>query len=93
MDKQTRQVKWRLQDDKVKCTISYYSSSVETRLLSPQHWAQVRDKKRDTYCIPYYDVIIMKWSRDKYQITAPLDARKHRNVGIMRSVAGIKNFA
>jgi hypothetical protein len=34
----------------------------------------------------------MRWNKDKYQITAPLDDRKHRNVGVMRSVAGIKNY-
>jgi len=65
---------------------------VETRLLSPQHWAQVRGRKRDTYCITYYDAIIMRWNSDKYQITAPLDDRKHRNVGVMRSISGIRNY-
>jgi hypothetical protein len=71
---------------------TYYSSSVETRLLSPQHWAQVRDKGRDTYCVTYHDAIIMRWNKDKYQITATLDNRKHRNVGVMRSVAGIQSY-
>jgi hypothetical protein len=61
-------VKWRIQDDsgKVHNIIlphTYYSPSVETRLLSPQHWAQVRGRKRDTYCITYYDAIIMRWNR------------------------------
>jgi len=60
--------------------------------LSPQHWAQVKAKKRDAYCITYYDAIIMRWNKDKYQITAPLDDRKHRNVGVMRSMTGIKNY-
>jgi hypothetical protein len=81
-------VKWRVKDDNGKIhniilPNTYYSPSVETRLLSPQHWAQVRGRKRDTYCITYYDAIIMRWNRDKYQITAPLDDRKHRNVGVM----------
>jgi hypothetical protein len=34
----------------------------------------------------------MRWNKDKYQITAPLDDRKHRNVGVMRSITGIKNY-
>jgi len=34
----------------------------------------------------------MRWNRDKYQITAPLDDRKHRNVGVMRSISGIRNY-
>jgi hypothetical protein len=90
-------VRWRIQDDKGKVhnfilPNTYYSSSVETRLLSPQHWTQERGRKRDTYCVTYYDAIIMKWNRDKYQITAPLSDRKHRNVGVVRSVTGIKNY-
>jgi hypothetical protein len=90
-------VKWRVKDDNGKIhniilPNTYYSPSVETRLLSLQHWAQVRGKKRDTYCVTYYDAIIMRWNRDKYQITAPLDDRKHRNVGVMRSISGIRNY-
>jgi hypothetical protein len=70
----------------------YYSSSVETRLLSPQHWAQVRGRKRDTYCVTYYDAIIMRWNKNKYQITAPLSDMKIRSVGVVRSVPGIKTI-
>jgi glutaredoxin len=65
---------------------------VETRLLSPQHWAQTRKKGRDSYGITYHDAIIMRWNKDKYQITAPLDNRKHRNVGVVRSAPDIKQY-
>ncbi len=34
----------------------------------------------------------MRWNKDKYQITAPLDNRKHRNVGVVRSSAGITQY-
>jgi hypothetical protein len=34
----------------------------------------------------------MRWDKDKYQITAPLDNRKHRNVGVVRSAPGIKQY-
>ena len=34
----------------------------------------------------------MRWNKDKYQITAPLDNRKHRNVGVVRSASGIKRY-
>jgi hypothetical protein len=34
----------------------------------------------------------MRWNKDKYQITAPLDNRKHRNVGVVRSAPGIKQY-
>ena len=51
-------VKWKIKDDKGKIHSfilpnTYYSPSVETRLLSPQHWAQTRKKGRDSYCITY----------------------------------------
>jgi hypothetical protein len=90
-------VKWKIKDDKGKIhnfilPNTYYSSSVETRLLSPQHWAQTRKKGRDSYCITYHDAIIMRWNKDKYQITAPLDNRKHRNMGVVRSAQGIKQY-
>jgi hypothetical protein len=34
----------------------------------------------------------MRWNKDKYQITAPLDNRKHRNVGVVRSSTGITQY-
>jgi hypothetical protein len=90
-------VKWKINDDKGKIhnfilPNTYYSSSVETRLLSPQHWAQTRKKIRDSYCITYHDAIIMRWNKDKYHITAPLNNRKHRNVGVVRLAPGIKQY-
>jgi hypothetical protein len=90
-------VKWKIQDDNGKIhnfilPDTYYSPTIETRLLSPQHWAQVKAKKRDAYCITYDDTIIMRWNKDKYQVTAPLDDRKHQNVRVMRSITGIKNY-
>ena len=80
-------VEWKIKDDNGKVhnfilPNTYYSSSVETRLLSPQHWAQTRKKGRDTYCVTYHDLI---WNKDKFQITAPLDNRKHRNVGVIKT--------
>ncbi len=90
-------VKWKIKDDNGKVhnfilPNTYYSPSVETRLLSPQHWAQTRKKGRDSYCVTYHDAIIMGWNKDKYQITAPLDNRKHRNVEVVRSASGIKKY-
>jgi len=87
-------VKWKIKDDNGKVhnfilPNTYYSFSVETRPLSPQHWAQTRKKGRDSYCVTYHDAIIMRWNKDKYQITAPLDNRKHINVGVVRSAPGI----
>jgi hypothetical protein len=90
-------VKWKIKDDKGKVHSfifpnTYYSPSVETRLLSPQHWVQTRKKGRDSYCITYHDAIIMRWNKDKYQITASLDNRKHRNMGVVKSASGITQY-
>jgi hypothetical protein len=90
-------VKWKIKDDKGKIHSfilpnTYNSPSVEHRLLSPQHWAQTRKKGRDSYCITYHDTIIMRWNKDKYQITALLDNRKQRNVGVVRSSTGITQY-
>jgi hypothetical protein len=38
------------------------------------------------------DAIIMKWTMDEYQINAPLDSRKHRNVAVIRSIPGINSY-
>jgi hypothetical protein len=90
-------VKWKIEYNKGKIHSfilpnTNYSPSVETRLLSPQHWAQTRKKGRDSYCITYHDAIIMRWNKVKYQITAPLDNRKHRNMGVVRSSSGITQY-
>jgi len=34
----------------------------------------------------------MRWNKDKYQMTAPLDNRKHRKVGVVRSASDIKQY-
>jgi hypothetical protein len=49
-------------------------------------------KGSDSNCVTYHDAIIMRWNKDKYQITAPLDNRKHRNVAVVRSAPGIKEY-
>jgi len=51
-----------------------------------------QEKGKDSYCVTYHDEIIMRWNKDKYQITAPLDNRKHRNVGLVRSALRIKKY-
>ncbi len=60
--------KWKIKDDKGKVHSfilpnTYYSPSVETRLLSLQHWAQTRKKRRDSYCITCHDAIIIRWNK------------------------------
>lgn len=85
-------VKWHMQDDKGKLhTIvlpeTYYSPKVQTRLLSPQHWAQVA--RRGTKCTTYHDKIILSWERGKYTKTVPLSAS---NVGLITAPPRRKSF-
>jgi hypothetical protein len=66
-------VKWKIQDvdGKIHNFIlpdTHYLPKVETRLLSQQHWAQVKAKKRDAYCITYYDAIIMRGIRTNIRL-------------------------
>jgi len=66
-------VKWKIQDvdGKIHNFIlpdTHYLPTVETRLLSQQHWAQVKAKKRDAYCITYYDAIIMRGIRTNIRL-------------------------
>jgi len=78
-------VQWKLQDDTGKVhTITlpetYYSESVETRLLSPQHWAQVARQGKGTKCTTYHDCIVLSWGKGQYQKTIPLSSS---NVGVI----------
>ncbi len=63
-------VKWRVKDDNGKIhniilPNTYYSPSVETRLLSPQHWAQARGKKRDRGKVRQTDRDKHDWEKDR----------------------------
>jgi hypothetical protein len=49
-------VQWKIADDngkihKIKLPNTYYSEQAESRLLSPQHWAQSANNGRGTRCL------------------------------------------
>jgi hypothetical protein len=52
------------------------------------------DQEEGKRFILYYlpDAIIMRWNKDKYQIAEPLDNRKHRNMGVVRSASDKKQY-
>jgi hypothetical protein len=59
-------VRWRINDDDgrihcIKLPYTYYSPHAESRLLSPQHWAQIAKNGRGTKCTTYHEAIILEW--------------------------------
>jgi hypothetical protein len=89
-------VRWRIHDDagRIHCILlpnTYYSPHAESRLLSPQHWAQIAKNGRGTKCTTYHDAIILEWDNQKYKRTIPINHRT-RNVGIITTPAGISEY-
>ncbi len=70
---------------------TYYSPHAESRLLSPQYWAQIARNGRGTKCTTYHDAIILEWDNKKYKRTVPIND-KARNVGIISTTTGIKKY-
>jgi hypothetical protein len=89
-------VRWRIHDDggRIHNIIqpnTYYSAHAESRLLSPQQWAQIDKNGRGTKCTTYHDVIILKWNNQKFKRTIPIDDQT-RNVGIISTPLGINGY-
>jgi hypothetical protein len=85
-------VRWIIHDDGGKhyhiiTPNSYYLSHAESRLLSPQHWAQIAKNGRGTKCTTYHDAIILEWDNQKFKRTIPIG-----NVGIIGTPAGRKGY-
>ena len=93
-------IKWKIEDDdgKVHDILlpgSYYVPSAPSRLLSPQHWAQVakdrKPKPRGTWCATYDDEIVLYWNQRKYKRTIKLDPSGD-NVATMHTAPGYSHF-
>jgi len=87
-------VQWRLQDDTgqvhtITFPETYYSESVEKRLLSPQHWAQVAKQGKGTKCTTYHDCIDLSWGKGQYKKTI---SPSSSNVGVITAPPGITSF-
>ena len=74
---------------------SIYTKEGTSRLLSPQHWAQVvKDNypiKRGTWCATYENEIILYWDQRKYKRTIPIDP-KQSNVASITTAPGYKKI-
>ena len=68
--------------------------SLRTRLMSPQHWAQVADdnypKPEGTLCITKANSLVMKWDQQQYVKTIPIDPTN--NCFTFRSTSGNIKF-
>jgi hypothetical protein len=89
-------VRWRIHDDggrihDIILPNTYYSAHAESRLLSPQHWAQVANNGRGTRCTTYHDAIILEWNDQEFKRTIPIND-KTRNVGIISTPTGINEY-
>jgi hypothetical protein len=89
-------VKWLIHDDKgrlhsIILPNTYYSPHAESRLLSPQHWAQIARNVKGTQCTTYHDAIILEWDNEKYKRTVTIND-KTRNVRIITTPQGIKRY-
>jgi hypothetical protein len=89
-------VRWRIRDNegRIHCIHlpnTYYSPHAASRLLSPQHWAQIAKNGRGTKCTTYHDSIILEWDNQKFKRTIPIN-HKTRNVGIITTPAGISKY-
>ncbi len=89
-------VRWRIHDDggrihNIILPNTYYSAHAESRLLSPQHWAQIAKNGRGTKCTTYHDAIILEWDNRRFKRTIPIN-RHTRNVGIISTPIGIDGY-
>ena len=93
-------IKWHIEDDdgKIHTIIlpnSMYIKNATSRLLSPQHWAQVAKDNQPTpngtWCATFADRVILYWEQRKYQRTVMLD-RQGTNVATIRSAPGYKAY-
>jgi hypothetical protein len=73
---------------------TYYCPDLPCRLLSPQHWAQVRRDnlpvKGGTVCETLDDSVTLRWSQRRFSLTTPLDPSS--NVAYIRTCAGFSKF-
>ena len=91
---------WKIEDDdgEIKTIVlpdSIYAPKSPSKILSPQHWAQVaKDNKpepKGTWCATYDDAIILYWDQRKFKRTVPLDPGS-TNTGCIYTAPGYRAF-
>ena len=93
-------VHWKIEDDdgkqhEILLPNTYYIPAATSRLLSPQHWAQVekdhRPKRRGTWCATNDDEIVLYWNQCQYKRSCKLDPRS-TNVATISTASGYSRF-
>ena len=93
-------LKWHIEDDQGKVHTlllpgSYFVPGSPSRLLSPQHWAQIakdnKPKPRGTWCATYDDTIVIQWNQRSCTRTIRLDP-SNSNVATIYSAPGFAKF-
>ena len=93
-------IRWYIPDDtgkvhEITLPDSFYIPKARSRLLSPQHWAQIardhRPRRRGTWSGTYDDAIELYWQQRKYTLTVPLDPES-TNTGTIFSAPGFESF-
>jgi len=97
----TGTIRWYIEDDagvihEILLPGSYYVPWANSKLLSPQHWAQrAKDNHpvpRGTWCATYADTIVLEWDQRKHRRTVRLDPGSN-NVAHIRTAPGFGKFS
>jgi hypothetical protein len=93
-------IRWCIEDDQgarhdIELPDSFYVPGLHSRLLCPQHWAQVAmdnyPKKDGTKCTTYADRIVMKWQQRQITRTVWLDTGS-TNTGTIYTAPGFSKY-
>jgi len=93
-------IRWMIEDDEgvvheFLIPDSLYVPEGSSRLLSPQHWAQVAKDhhplRYGTWCATYPDKIILYWNQRQYTRTIPLDP-SDTNVATIHTAPGYTRY-
>ena len=92
-------VKWKIEDDNnivhmFTIPNTYYIANAQTRILSPQHFAQqIQDHKphaEGTGCTTTSTTIVLFWNQRKFTKTVKLDSKL--NIAMTNTAPGIKQY-
>ena len=93
-------IKWTIQDDNglkhdLLLPNSLFVRESPSKLLSPQHWAQVSQDNspipRGTWCATYGDKVVLHWGQRKFKKTIKLD-KSTGNVATIYTAPGYDKF-
>lgn len=89
-------IRWQIQDDHgqvhtIELPNSVYAPKTKVRILSPQHWAQVSQDKKNTWCETHHDRVTLHWGKGKFTKTTKLD-KSGTNVATISTAPGYEEY-